>query len=175
MANRRGKEEGLTDFLLDSKITADSDCRHEIGRWLLLSRKAMTNLDNMLNSRDITLPTKVCTVKAMIFPVVMYSCENWTIKKAGCQKFGAFELVLEKSPKSPLDSKEIKPVNLKGDQPWIFSLEGMMLKLNLQYFGHLMWTDDLLEKSPTLGKTEGRRRRGCQRMRWLDGITDAQT
>ena len=147
MASRRGKQEEVTDFLfLGSKITADGDCRHEIRRWLLLGRKAITNLDNVLKSRDITLPTKVCIVKAMIFPVVMYGCENWTIKKAECQKIGAFERVLEKIPESPLESKEIKPVNHKGDPNPVFSLEGLMLKLKLQYFGHLMWTYDLLEK-----------------------------
>ena len=105
---------------------------------MLLGRKAITNLDNVLKSRDITLPTKVCIVKAMIFPVVMYGCENWTIKKAECQKIGAFERVLEKIPESLLESKEIKPVNHKGDPNPVFSLEGLMLKLKLQYFGHLM-------------------------------------
>ena len=108
----------VTDYLfLGSKITADSDCSHEIRRQLLLGRKAMTNLDSVLKNRDITLPIKIHIVKAMIFPVVMYGCENWTIKKAERQKIGAFELVLEKTPESPLDSKSIKPVNLKGNQP----------------------------------------------------------
>ena len=122
----------MTDFLfLGSKITADIDCSHEIRRQLLLGRKAMTNLDIMLKSRDITLLTKVCRVKAMVFPVVTYGCESWTVKKAECQRIDAFELlVLEKTSESSSDGKEIKPVNLK------YSMEGLIPKL--QYFGHLM-------------------------------------
>ena len=122
----------MTDFLFSgSKITADGDYPHSIRRQLLLGRKAMTNLDIMLKSRDITLLTKVCRVKAMVFPVVTYGCESWTVKKAECQRIDAFELlVLEKTPERPLDSKEIEPVNLK------YSMEGLIPKL--QYFGHLM-------------------------------------
>ena len=166
--------ETVTDFIfLGSKITADGDCSHEIKRCLLLGRKAMTNLDSILKSRDITLPTKVHLVKAMVFPVVMYGCEGWTIKKAEHQRTDAFELcswrrllrvswAARRSNQSIL--KEISPE---------YSLEGLMLKLKLQYFGHLMQKTDLLEKTLMLGKIEGRRRRGRQRMRWLDGITDS--
>ena len=124
-----------------SKITADGDCSHEIKRRLLLGRKAMTNLDNILKSKDITLPTKVHIVKAMVFPVVMYGCESWTIRKAERQRIDAFELVLEKTLESPLDSKEIQPVQEKSVLKEItpeYSLEGLMLKLKPQYFGHLM-------------------------------------
>ena len=111
------KVEVVTDFLfLGSKITVGSDCSHEIRRQLLLGRKAMTNLDSVLKSRDITLLTEVCIVKAMVFPVVTHGCESWTIKKAGCQRFDAFKLVLEKALESLLDSKEIKPVTLEGNQ-----------------------------------------------------------
>ena len=164
--------ERVRDFILGgSKITADGDLRHEIKRRLLLWRKATSNLNSILKSRDITLPTKVCLVKAMVFPVVMYACESWTIKKAEHQRTDAFELwfwrrllrvlwTIRKSNQSIL--KEISPE---------YSLEGLMLKLKLQYFDHLMWRTDLLEKTLMLGKTEGRRRRGWQRMRWLDGIT----
>ena len=119
-----------------SKITADGDCSHEIKRLLLLGKKAMTNLDSILKRRDITLPTKVCLVKAMVFPVAMYGCENWTIKKAECPRIDAFELWCWKTLESPLDCKEIKPV-LKEINPE-YSLEGLMLKLKLQSFGHLM-------------------------------------
>ena len=132
----------------------------------------MTNQDDMLKSRDITLLTKVCIVKVMFFPMVMCGCEL-DCKEGGVPKnWCLWTVVLEKTPESLLDSKEIKPVNPKGNQSWIL-LEGLMLKLKLQYFGHLRWTADSLEKSLRLGKIEGRRRRGCQRMRWLDGITDA--
>ena len=152
------------------KITADGDCSYEIKRHLLLGRKALTNLDNILKSREITLPTKVLLVKAVVFPVVMYGCETWAIKKAECRRIDEFwTLVLEKTVESPLDCKEIQPVNPKGNQ----SLEGLMLKLKLQYFGHLMWRTDLFEKTLMLGKIEGRRRRGWQSMRWLDGITNS--
>ena len=162
--------EAVTDFIfLGSKITADGDCRHEIKRQLLLGRKAMTNLD----SRDIILLTKVCLVKAMGFPVVMYECEIWTIKKTEHQIIDAFELwcwrrllrvtwTARRSNQSIL--KEISPE---------YSMEGLMLKLKLQYFGHLMWRANLFEKTMMLGKIESRRRRGRQRMRCLDGITDS--
>ena len=130
--------ETVSDFIsLGSKITADGDCSHEIKRHLLLGKKVMANLDSILKSRDITLPTKVCLVKAMVFPVVMYGCESWTVKKAEHQRIDAFELWCWRTPESPLDCKEIQPVHSEGDQPWD-SLEGMMLKLELQYFGHLM-------------------------------------
>ena len=149
------------------------DCSHEIKRCLLLGRKVMTNLDSIFKSRDITLPAKVCLVKVMVFPVVMYGCESWTIKKAEHRRIDAFELwcwrrllrvlwTARRSNKSIL--KEISPG---------CSLEGPMLKLKLQYFGHLMQRADSLEKTLMLGKIEGRRRRGRQRMRWLDGITDS--
>ena len=122
MANRRGKMETVTDFtFLGSKITADGDCSHEIKRRFLLGRKAMTNLNSILKSRDITLPTKVRLVKAMVFPVVMCGCESWTIKKADCQRIDFFStVVLEKTLESPLDCKEIQPVHPKGDQSWVF-------------------------------------------------------
>ena len=165
--------ETVVNFVfLASKITADFDGSHEIKRCLLLGRKAMTNLDSILKIRDITLPTKVHIVKAMVFPVVVYGYESWTIKKADCQRIVAFELWYwrrllrvpwtERSSQSIL--KEINPE---------YSLEGLMLKLKLQYFGHLMRRTDSLEKTLMLGKIEGRRRRGWQRMRWLDGITDS--
>ena len=151
------KVEAVTDFIfLGTKITADSSCSHEVKGCLLLERKAMTNLDSLLKSRDITLPTKVCRVKAMVFPVVMYRCKSLTVKKAECQCFQI--VVLEKTLESPLDCKEIKSVNLKGNQPE-YSLEGLILKLKLQYFGHLMRRANSLEKTLMLGKIEGRRRR----------------
>ena len=154
-------------------MTADGDCSHEIQRRLLLGRKVMTNLDSILKSRDITLLTKVRLVKAMVFPGVMNGCESWTTKKAECQRIDAFELwswrrllrvpwIARRSNQSIL--KEISPEN---------SLEGLMVKLKLQYFGHLMRRTDSLEKTLMLGKIEGGRRRGWQRMRWLDGITDS--
>ena len=129
----------VADFIFwDSKISADDDCSHEIKRCLLLGRKVMINLDSILKSRDITLPTKVRLVKAMVFPVVMYGCESWTLKKAERRRIDAFELwCWRRLFESPLDSKEIQPVHPKGDQSWV-SLEGLMLKLKLQYFGHLM-------------------------------------
>ena len=246
MAHRWGKVETVTDFFWEggSQITADGDCSHEIKRCLLLGIKAMTNLNSIFKNRGITLPTKVHLVKAMVFPVVMYECENWIIKKAECQRIDVFKLVQDKTLHGPLDSKEINPLNPKGNQPWIFigrtdaeaefpifwppvfpvvmygceswmikkaehwrsdafelwcwrrllrvpwtvrrsnqsilkeispgySLEGLMLKLKLQYFGHLMWRADSSEKTLMLGKIEGRRRRGRQWMRWLDGITDS--
>ena len=135
-----------------------------------LEGKFMTNLDSILKSRDITLPTKVRLVKAMVFPVVMYGCESWTVKKV--ERWSFWTVVLEKTLESPLDCKETQPVHSEGDQPW-FSLEGMMLKLKLQYFGHLMRRVDSFEETLMLGGIGGRRRRGRQRMRWLDGITDS--
>ena len=160
-------------IFLGSKITADSDCSHEIKKRLLLGRKVMTNLDSILKSRDITLSAEVRLVKAMIFLVVMYGCESWTIKKAECRKIDAFELwcwrrllrvswIARRSNQSIL--KEISPE---------CSLEVLMMKLELQYFGHLMQRVDSLEKTLMLGKTEDRMRRGQQRMTWLDGITDS--
>ena len=165
----------VRDFILgDSKITADGDCRHEIKRCLLLGRKAMTNLGSILKSRDTTLPAKVHLIKAMVFPVVMYKCESWTIKKAEHLRIDAFELwCWRRLFESPLDSKEIQPVNPKGNQSFEYSLERLMLKLKLQYFGHLVRRTDSFEKTMMLGKIEGRRRRGQQRMRWLDGITNS--
>ena len=163
--------ETVTDFIfLGSKITADGDCSHEIKRCLLLGRKAMINLDSILKSRDITLLTKVHLFKAMVFPVVMYGCESWTIKKAELKNWCFWTVVLEKILESPLDYKEIQPINPKGNQSWIFTGR-TDVKLKLQYFDHLVWRTDSLEKTLMLGKTEGRRRRGRQWMRWLDGIT----
>ena len=166
--------ETVTNFIfLGSKITADSDCSHEVKRHLLLGRKAMTNLESIFKSRDITLPTKVYLVKATVFPVVMYGCESWTVKKAECWKKWCFwTVVLEKTLESLLNCKEIQPVHSEGDQSWR-SLERLMLKLKLQYFGHLMRRADSFEKPLMLGKIEGRSWRGRQRMRWLDGITDS--
>ena len=161
-----------TLFLGASKITAGGDCSHEIKRLLLLGRKVMTNLDNILKSRDITLPTKVCLVKAMVFPVVMYGCESWTVKKAECRKIDAFELwYWRRLLRVPWTAGRANQSILKDISPGI-SLEGMMLKLKLQYFGHLMGRVDSLDKTLMLGGIGGRRRRGRQRMRWLDGITD---
>ena len=168
-------EEIETYFLfLGSKITADGECSHELRRWLLLGRKAMTNVDSVLKSRDMTLPTKVPRVKAMVFPVVMYGCESWTIKEGRTPKNWCLQtVVMEKTSESPSDSKRIKLISLKCKQPWILIVEGLMLKLKLQYFGHLMWTADLLENSLMLEQIEGRRWRWCYRMTWQDGITDA--
>ena len=132
----------------------------------------MTNLDSIIKSRDITLPTKVRLVKAMVFPVVMYGYESWTVKKAECRRIDAFELWCWKRLESPLDCKEIQPVHPKVDQSWC-SLEGLILRLKLQYFGHLMRRVDSLEKTLMLGKIEANKRRGRQRMRRLDGIMDS--
>ena len=155
----------VRDFIfLGCKITADGDCSHEIKRLLLLGRKVMTNLDSMLKSRDITLPTKVRLVKAMIFPVVMYGCESWTIKKAECQRIDAFELwCWRRLLRVSRTARRPKQFILKISPGC--SLEGMMLKLKLQYFGHLMQRADSLEKTLMLGGTGGRKRRGRQRMR----------
>ena len=151
--------ETVTDFIfLGSKITVDSDCSHEIERCLLLGRKAMTNLDSILKSRDITLLTKVHLVKAMIFPVVMYRCENWTIRKAEHQRIDAFELwCWRRLLRVPWTARRLNKSILK-EISLEYSLEGLMLKLKLQYFGHLMRRTDSLEKTLMLGKTEGRRR-----------------
>ena len=160
------------DFIFGgSKITADGDCSHEIKRWLLLGRKVMTNLDSIFKSRDITLPTMFHLVEAMVFSLVMYGCERWTIKKAEHWRIDAFQLwcwkrvlrvpwTVRRSNQSIL---EISPG---------CSLEGLKLKLKLQYYGHLMQRANSLEKTPMLGKIEGRRRRGRQKMWWLDSITD---
>ena len=166
--------ETVSDFIFGgSKITADGDCSHEIKRRLLLGRKVMTNLDSILKSRDITLPTKVCLVKAMVFPVVMYGCESWTVKKAECRRIDAFELwCWRRLLVLPWTARRSNQSILKEISPGI-SLEGMMLKLKLQYFGHLIGRVDSLEKTLMLGGIGGRRRRGGQRMRWLDGITDS--
>ena len=156
-----------------SKITADGDCSHEIKRHLLIGRKVMTNLDSILKSRGITLPTKVHLVKAMVFPVVMYVCEIWTVKKAEHQRIDAFELWCgRRLLRVPWTARRSNQSILKEISPGC-SLEGMMLKLKLQYFGHLMRRVDSLEKTLMLGGIGGRRRRGQQRMRWLDGITDS--
>uniref|UniRef100_A0A8B9WXQ1 Reverse transcriptase domain-containing protein n=1 Tax=Bos mutus grunniens TaxID=30521 RepID=A0A8B9WXQ1_BOSMU len=165
-------EETVTDFIFwGSKITADGDCSHEIKRCLLLGRKAMTNLDSILKSRDITLPAKVHLVKAMGFPVVMYGCESWAIKKAECQRIDAFELwYWRRLLRVPWTERRSNQSILKEISPE-YSLEGLILKLKLQYFGHLMQRTDSFEKILILGKIEGRRR-GRQRLRWLDGITN---
>ena len=165
--------ETVTDFILrGSKITAHGDCHHEIKRWLLLGRKVMTNPDSILKSRDITLSTKVHLVKAMVFPMVMYGCESWTVKKAEHWRIDVFELwywrrLLRISWTARRSNQSI----LKEISPGC-SLEGLMLKLKLQSFGHLMQRADWFEKTLMLGGIGGRRRRGWQRMRWLDGITD---
>jgi len=161
-----------TIFLV-SKITADGDCSHEIKRHLLLGRKVMTNLDSIFKSRDITLPTKVCLVKAMVFPVVMYGWESWTVKKAEHCRIDAFELwCWRRLLRVPWTARRSNQSILKEIGPGI-SLEGMMLKLNLQYFGHLIRRVDSLEKTPMLGGVGGKRRKGQQRMKWLHGITDS--
>ena len=154
------------------KIIADGDCSHEIKRHLLLGRKVMINLDSILKSRDITLSTKVCIVKAVVFLVVMYGCESWTVKKAECWRIDGFDLwCWRRLLRVPGTSRRSNQSILKEVSPGC-SLEGLMLKLKLQYFGHLMRRSDSLEKTLMRGKIEGRRRRGRQRMRWLDGITD---
>ena len=159
-----------TLFWGGSKITADGDCSHEIKRLLLLGKKVMTNLDSILKTRDIILPTKVHLVKAMVFPVVMYGYESWTVMKAECQRIDAFELwCWKRHLRVSWTARKSNQFILKGISPE-YSLEGLMLKLKLQYFGHLMWITDSLEKTLMLGKIEGGRRRGWQRMRWLDGI-----
>ena len=165
--------ETVADFILgDSKITADGDCSHEIKRCLLLGRKVMTNLDSILKSRDVTLPIKVHLVKAMVFPIVMYECESWTVKKSECWRIDAFELwCWRRLLRVPRTARRSNQCILKEISPE-YSLEGLQLKLKLQYFGHLMWRADSFSHL-MLGKIEGGRRRGRQRMRWLDGITDS--
>ena len=165
--------ETVADFIFGvSKITAAGDFSHEIKRCLLLGRKVMTNLDSILK-RDITLSTKVHLVKALVFPMVMYGCESWTVKKAECQRIDAFKLwCWRRLLRVPWLASRSNQSILKEISPGC-SLEGMMLKLKLQYFGHLMQRDDSLEKTLMLGTFEGRRRRGQQRMRWLDGITES--
>ena len=164
----------VSDFILGgSKITADGDCSHEIKRHLLLGRKAMTNLDSILLSRDITLPTKVRLVKAMVFPVVMYGCESWTAKKVEHRRIDGFELwCWRRLLRVRWTARRSNQSIPKEINPGI-SLEGVMLKLKLQYFGHLMRRADSFEKTLMLGKIEGRKKRGQQRIRWLDGITDS--
>ena len=161
------------NIFLGSKITADCDHSHETKRYLFLGRKAMTNLDSILKSRAITLPRNVHLVKAMVFPVVMYGCESRTIKKAECQRTDAFKLWcwrrLFRVPWTAIRSNQSILKEISAE----YSLEGLMLKLKFQYFGHLMWRADSLEKTQMLGQIEGRRRRGRQRMRWLDGITNS--
>ena len=168
------KQETVADFIfLDSKITADSDCSHKIKRCLLLGRKAMTNLDSILKCRDITLPTKVPLVKAMVFPVVMYGCESWTIKKAERWRIDAFELWYgRRLLRVPWTARRSNQSIIKEISPEC-SLEGLMLKLKLQYFGHMVQRADSFEKTLMLEKVEGRRRRGWQMMWLLDGITDS--
>ena len=166
--------ETVTDFIfLGFKIIADGDCSHEIKRCLLLGKKTMTNLDSILKSRDITFPTKVHLVKAMVFPVVMYECESWIIKKAEWRRIDIFKLwCWRRVLRVPETARRSNQSILKEINPE-YSLERLMLKLKLQYFGHLMWRADSLEKTLMLGKIEGRRRRGWQRIRWLDGIIDS--
>ena len=166
--------ETMTEFtFLGSKITADGNYSHEIKRHLLLGRKTMTNLESVLKSRDITLPRKkVCLVKAMVFPVVSYGCESWTIKKAESWRIDAFELLCGRLLKSPLDSKEIKSINPKGNQPWIF-----IGRTDVETEAPIPWPPNakswLIRKDPDAGKIEGRRRSRQQRIRCLDGITDS--
>ena len=166
--------ESVSDFIfLGSKITTDDDCSNDIKRHLLLGRKVMTNRDSIFKSKDITLPTNVRLVKAMVFPLVKYGCENWTLKKAGQQRINAFELwCWRRLLRVPWTARRSNQSVLKEISPGI-SLEGMMLKLKLQYFGHLMRRVDSLEKTLMLGGIGGKRRRGRQRMRWLDGINDS--
>ena len=166
--------ETVAGFILGgSKITADGDCTHEIKRHLLLGRKVMTNLDSILKSRDVTLSTKVFLVKAVVFPVVMYGCESWTIKKAECRRTDAFKLwCWRRLFRVPWTARRANQSILKEISPGC-SLEGLMVKLKLQYFGHLMRRADSFEKTLMPGKFEGRRRRGRQRIRWLDGNTDS--
>ena len=166
--------ETVTDFIfLGCKITADGDYSHEIKRHLFLGRKVMTNVDSILKSRDITLPTKVRLVKGMVFPVIMYGCESWTVQEAERRRIDAFELwCWRRLLRVPWTARRSNQSILKEISPEI-SLEGMTLKLKLQYFGHLMRRVDSLEKTLMLGGIGGRRRRGRPRMRWLDGITDS--
>ena len=163
----------MTGFILGgSEITADGDCSHEIKRCLVLGRKIVTNLDSTLKNRDVTLPTEVRLVKAMVIPLVMDGCESWTINKSEHGRIDAFELwCWRRLLRVPWTARRSNQSILKEISPGC-SLEGLMLKLKLQYFGHLMQRADSFEKTVMLGKIEGGRRRGRQRMRWLDGITD---
>ena len=167
--------ETVSDFILGgSKITADGNCSHEIKRHLLHGRKVMTNLDSIFKSRDITLPTKVHLVKAMVFPEVMYGCESWSVKKAEHRRINAFELwYWRRHLRVPWTARRSSQSILKEISPGC-SLEQLMLRLKLQYFGHLMWRVDSLEKTLMLWRIGGRRRRGRQRMKWLDGITNSK-
>ena len=175
MANGETVETVAEFIFLGSRITADGDCSHEIKRCLLLGRKVLTYLDSICKSTDVTLPTKVHLVKAMVFPVVVYGCESWTIKKAEHQRIDAFELwCWRRVLKVPWTLRRSNRSILKEFSPGC-SLERLMLKLKLQYFGHLMWHADSLDKTLMLGKIEGRRRKGWQKMRWLAGITDQWT
>jgi len=171
MANRWGNN-GNSDrlYLGGSKIIADGDCSHEIKRRLLLGRKVMTDLDSILKNRDITLPTKVHLVKAIVFPVVMYGCESWTVKKAECWRIDAFELWCWRRLLRVLWTARRANQSILRKIRSEYSLEGQMLKLKLRCFGQLMRGTDSLEKTLMLGKIEGRRRKGRQRMRWLDDI-----
>ena len=173
MGNRWETVETISDFIFGgSKITANGDCCHEVKRCLLLGRKVMTNLDSILTSRDITLPTEVCLVKPMVFPVAMFGCESWTVKKAEHQRIDAFELwCWRRLLRVPWTAKNSNQSILKEISPE-YSLEVLMLRLKLQYFGHLMGRVDSLENTLILGRIGGGRRRGWQRMRWLDGITN---
>ena len=165
--------ETVADFIFwGPQITADGDCSHEIKRCLLLGRKVMTNLDSIFKSRDITLPTKVRLVKVMVFPVVTYGCESWTVKKAERRRTDALNCGVGEDSRVPWIARRSNQSILKEINPGI-SLGGMMLKLKRQYFGHLMQRVDSLEKTLMLGGIGGRRRRGRQRMRWLAGITDS--
>ena len=168
-----GKRWRQTHFIfLGSKITVDGDCNHEIKRHLLLGRKAMTNVDSMLKNRGITLPTKIRLIKAMVFPVVIYGCDGWTIKKAECQRSDAFELwCWKRLLRGPWIARRSKQSILQEINPE-YTLEELMLKLKLQYFHRLMQRTDSLEKTLMVRKIEGRRR-GQQRAKWLDGITDS--
>ena len=177
MANRWGNNEKVTEFIfLGSKITVDSDCSHEIKRCLLLGRKAMPKLDSILKSRDITLPIKVHIVKAMVFPVVMYGCESWTLKKAEYWRIGAFKLwCWRRLLRVPWTARRPNLSILKEISPE-YSLEELMMKLKLQYFGHLMRRADLLGKTLMLGKTEGRQKEEgatedemARQHHWLNG------
>ena len=174
MANRWKTVETVANFIfLGSKITTDGGCSHEIKRRVLLDNKVMTNLDSILKGRDINLPTKDHLVKAMVFSVVMYGCESWTIKKTECWRIDAFGLwCWRRLLRVPWTAKRSNQSILKEVSPE-YSLEGLMLKVKLQYFGHLMRRADSFEKTLVLGKIGSRRRRGWQRMRWLDGITNS--
>ena len=166
--------ETVRDFIfLDSKITEDGGCSHETKRPLLLGRKAMTNLDSVLKSRDITLLTKVHIIKAMIFPVVLYRCKSWTVKKVKCRRIDAFKLWCWRRLLRVLWTAKISNQSILKEVNPEYSLEGLMLKLKLQYFGHLMWRADSLKKTLMLGITEYKRRRGWQGIRWFDVMTDS--